>query len=54
MDNEMLIKNIKYYIDSDVCNYAIMLDGDWGTGKTHFYDSNIKLLICSSQAKWYH
>ncbi len=51
MDNEMLLNNIKYYIEADKCNYAIVLDGDWGTGKTHYFKNNIKNLIEEKQLK---
>ncbi len=31
-----LIEEIKKYIVNDRINYAVLIDGDWGSGKTHF------------------
>ncbi len=51
MNNIELLKNIEYYIKSKECSYAIMLDGEWGTGKTYFYKSNIEKLIRENDLK---
>uniref|UniRef100_UPI003D7E9C5E P-loop NTPase fold protein n=1 Tax=Brachyspira sp. TaxID=1977261 RepID=UPI003D7E9C5E len=33
---EIILETIKSYITEKNTDYAILLDGDWGTGKTHF------------------
>lgn len=39
-----ILETIKSYINEENTDYAILLDGDWGTGKTHFV-KNILLPI---------
>ena len=34
--NDYLIKEIKKYIANDRINYAVLIDGEWGSGKTYF------------------
>ena len=33
---KILFENIKSYIDSDSTDYALMITGEWGSGKTHY------------------
>ena len=33
---EDLVESILDYVRSDYTDYAIMLNGEWGSGKTHF------------------
>lgn len=40
MDFEQLNNTIKNYLDNDKTNSAIMLTGEWGSGKSYY----IKLL----------
>lgn len=39
---EELIESILDYIRSDYTDYAIMLNGEWGSGKTYFWNNKIK------------
>ena len=41
MDNKHIIEYLEYYINSDNINFAVLLKGSWGSGKTFF----IKKLI---------
>ena len=34
-DNEV-VKAIREYIDNHIYNYAVLIDGQWGCGKTYF------------------
>ena len=34
--SDYLIKEIKKYIANDRINYAVLIDGEWGSGKTYF------------------
>ena len=34
--NDYLIKELKKYILNDRVNYAVLINGEWGSGKTHF------------------
>ncbi len=40
-----IVSAIKTYLDRPNTQYAVMIDGDWGTGKTYFYNSEIKPLV---------
>ncbi len=46
---EDLIESILDYIRSDYTDYAIMLNGEWGSGKTYFWNNKIKPKIESMQ-----
>ena len=37
-----LVESILDYIRSDYTDYAIMINGEWGSGKTYFWDHKIK------------
>ena len=39
---EELVESILDYIRSDYTDYAVMLNGEWGSGKTHFWNNKIK------------
>ncbi len=39
---EDLVESILDYIRSDYTDYAIMLNGEWGSGKTYFWNNKIK------------
>lgn len=36
LTEDAIINTIKQYIGEDIYNYAVMIDGDWGSGKTYF------------------
>ena len=46
---EDLVESILDYIRSDYTDYAVMLNGEWGPGKTHFWNNKIKKKIESMQ-----
>lgn len=46
---EDLVESILDYIRSDYTDYAIMINGEWGVGKTHFWNNKIKKKIDSMQ-----
>ena len=46
---EHLVESILYYVRSDYTDYAIMINGEWGSGKTHFWNNKIKKKIESMQ-----
>ena len=46
---EDLVESILDYIRADYTDYAIMLNGEWGSGKTYFWDHKIKPKIESMQ-----
>lgn len=41
MCDEEIIKAIKHFIKYRMYNYALMIDGDWGCGKTYFVKNNL-------------
>lgn len=44
-------KLIKDYLEDDKMNYAIMIDGEWGTGKTYLYENTLLPIINESERK---
>ena len=42
---EELVESILDYVRSDYTDYAIMLNGEWGSGKTHFWNTKIRKKI---------
>lgn len=46
---EDLVESILDYIRSDYTDYAIMINGEWGSGKTHFWNNKIRKKIESLQ-----
>ena len=46
---EDLVESILDYIRSDYTDYAIMLNGEWGSGKTYFWNNKIRPKIESMQ-----
>ncbi len=46
---EDLVESILDYVRSDYTDYAIMINGEWGSGKTHFWNNKIRKKIESLQ-----
>ena len=46
---EDLIESILDYVRADYTDYAIMINGEWGSGKTYFWNNKIKNKIESLQ-----
>ena len=46
---EDLVESILDYVRSDYTDYAVMINGEWGSGKTHFWNNKIKKKIESLQ-----
>ena len=46
---EDLVESILDYVRSDYTDYAIMINGEWGVGKTHFWNNKIRKKIESMQ-----
>ncbi len=42
---EELVESILDYIRSDYTDYAVMINGEWGAGKTHFWNNKVKKKI---------
>ena len=42
---DSILETIKSYITEENTDYAILLDGDWGTGKTHFVKNILSSVI---------
>ncbi|EFI7937242.1 hypothetical protein GYM27_002997, partial [Escherichia coli] len=40
--NNHIIDNLNYYLNTNTPEYAFMITGGWGAGKTHFIESFIK------------
>ena len=46
---EDLVESILDYIRADYTDYAIMINGEWGSGKTYFWNNRVKNKIESMQ-----
>ncbi len=46
---EDLVESILDYVRSDYTDYAIMINGEWGSGKTYFWNNKIRNKIESMQ-----
>ena len=46
---EELVESILDYVRADYTDYAIMINGEWGSGKTYFWNHRIKDKIESLQ-----
>ena len=46
---EELVESILDYVRSDYTDYAVMINGEWGSGKTHFWNNKIRKKIESMQ-----
>ena len=46
---EELIESILDYVRADYTDYAIMINGEWGSGKTYFWNNKVKNKIESIQ-----
>ena len=50
---EELVESILDYIRSDYTDYAIMINGEWGSGKTYFWNNKIRKKIDSTIIQQY-
>ena len=39
---EDLVESILDYVRADYTDYAIMINGEWGSGKTYFWNNKIR------------
>ena len=39
---EDLVESILDYIRADYTDYAIMINGEWGSGKTYFWNNKVR------------
>ena len=46
---EDLVESILDYIRSDYTDYAVIINGEWGSGKTHFWNNKVRKKIESMQ-----
>lgn len=46
---EELVESILDYVRADYTDYAIMINGEWGSGKTYFWNNKIRKKIDSMQ-----
>ena len=42
---EDLVESILDYVRADYTDYAIMINGEWGSGKTYFWNNKIRKKI---------
>lgn len=40
--NKHIVKNLDFYLDQEMPEYAFLVSGPWGSGKTHFVDEYIR------------
>ena len=37
-----IVKAIRDYVNNDKANYAVLINGVWGSGKTYLYEHELK------------
>ena len=42
LNDDDIVSIVIKYIDENLYNYAVMIDGDWGCGKTYLIDHALK------------
>ena len=50
---EDLVESILDYIRADYTDYAVMINGEWGSGKTYFWNNKVRNKIESMQLNIY-
>ena len=63
LNEDAITAEIMSYVKNRIYNYAVLIDGDWGTGKTYFIQKSIiptlegsgymPIYISSSGNSWY-
>ena len=48
---EELVESILDYVRKDYTDYAVMINGEWGSGKTHFWNNRVKNKIESMELR---
>lgn len=46
---EELVESILDYVRADYTDYAVMINGEWGSGKTYFWNNKVRNKIESMQ-----
>jgi len=39
---EELVESILDYVRADYTDYAVMINGEWGSGKTYFWNNKVR------------
>lgn len=47
---EQLNKVIADYLNAESTDYAIMINGEWGCGKTYYFEHEFKVLVTNIKA----
>ena len=42
---EELVESILDYVRADYTDYAVMINGEWGSGKTYFWNNKVRRKI---------
>lgn len=45
MTENQIVEEVKRYINDKSYNYAILINGEWGTGKSYFYKNTLEMAI---------
>ena len=53
LTDDDIVKEIVNYVDETLYNYAVMIDGEWGCGKTYFIQERLyKALETHENNRW--
>ena len=44
-----IVKAIRDYVNNDKANYAVLINGVWGSGKTYLYEHELKKEILKTE-----
>ena len=42
LNESQIIQGIKRYLNDKLYNYAVLIDGEWGCGKTYFVKNTLR------------
>ena len=51
MEKAKIIESLKVYFESKLTDYAVMITGEWGVGKTYFLRKDVFALITQLKLK---
>ena len=52
LTDDDIVKEIVNYVDETLYNYAVMIDGEWGCGKTYFIQERLYKALRHSYIKF--
>lgn len=52
LNESQIIQGIKLYLNDKLYNYAVLIDGEWGCGKTYFVKNTLRRELIDQSIKY--